>query len=351
MQLCQREKWLSVSNEILIYKEDYPGIPKFAPKYIPDEVIEQLNEHIDALPRQVARMVLLLQEAGMRVSELCRLKFDCIAQDKKGDWWLTYYQFKLKKEHNIPLSKEIAEVVKEQQEYIRKELKPEFPYLFCARKRGNNSSDLFIPAPKPMSYLTLRRYLKNLAEAKNIRDASGKFFPLEKVHRFRHTVGTNMINEGVPIHIIKRFLGHETYTMTERYAYIHDETLKQGIEEYHGGRVVNVTGEAIISERPDLDTGDMQWFKKNVQAQALSNGYCGLPKTLKDCPHANACLTCGHFRTTKEFLEIHRHELENTNKIIEKAKANGWERQVEMNEKVKQNLEKIIISLESENDK
>ena len=64
LQLCQREKWLSLSNEILIYREDYPGIPKFVPKYIPDEVIDQLNEHINALPRQVARMVLLLQEAG-----------------------------------------------------------------------------------------------------------------------------------------------------------------------------------------------------------------------------------------------------------------------------------------------
>lgn len=297
---------------------------------------------------------LLLEEAGMRVSELCKLKFNCIAQDKKGDWWLTYYQFKLKKEHTIPLSKEIAEVVKKQQEYIRKELAPGFPYLFCARKKGGNGNrknDLFIPASKPMSYLTLRRYLKILAEEKNIRDASGNIFPLEKLHRFRHTVGTNMINKGVPIQVVKRFFGHESFTMTERYAHIHDETLKQEIEEYYGGRVINVTGEAIISEFPEIDTGDMQWFKKNIQAQALGNGYCALPKALQDCPHANACLTCGHFRTTKEFLGVHRHELENTNKIIEKAKANGWERQAEMNEKVKQNLEKIIISLESENDK
>lgn len=56
LQLCQREKWLSLSNEILIYKEDYPGLPKFVPRYIPGEVINQLNEHINALPRQVARI-------------------------------------------------------------------------------------------------------------------------------------------------------------------------------------------------------------------------------------------------------------------------------------------------------
>ncbi|WP_414565085.1 MULTISPECIES: hypothetical protein [unclassified Anabaena] len=38
-----------------------------------------------------------------------------------------------------------------------------------------------------------------------------------------------------------------------------------------------------------------------------------------------------------------------TEKIIETAKANGWQRQVEMNQKVKENLEHIISALE-END-
>jgi integrase/recombinase XerD len=48
-------------------------------------------------------------------------------------------------------------------------------------------------------------------------------------------------------------------------------------------------------------------------------------------------------------LSVHKQELENTNKVLEKAKSYGWERQIEMNEKVKRNLEKIISSLESEN--
>lgn len=344
LEICRREKWLGITNEILIYKEDYPKMPKYVPRYIPREVLNQLNEHINTLPKQVARMVIIIQEVGMRVSELCQLQFDCIAQDAKGSWWFTYYQFKLKKEHTIPVSKEIAEVVQQQQSYIREELDPTFPYLFCARR---NNSEIFIPALKPMSYITFRRYLKKLARDKNIRDASGNIFPLEKIHRFRHTVGTNMINNGVPIHVVKRFFGHESFRMTERYAHLHDETLKQAIDEYYGGKVVNITGEVVISTRPELDTGDMQWFKKNIQAQALANGYCGLPKTLDDCPHANACLTCGHFRTTTEFLEVHKQELSNTNRVIEKAKSNGWERQLEMNEKVKQNLEKIISSLES----
>lgn len=34
--------------------------------------------------------------------------------------------------------------------------------------------------------------------------------------------------------------------------------------------------------------------------------------------------------------------------MIEKAVANGWQRQVEMNEQIKTNLENIILGLESD---
>lgn len=88
----------------------------------------------------------------------------------------------------------------------------------------------------------------------------------------------------------------------------------------------------------------------SILAQALPNGYCARPAIRGNCPHANACLTCGDFRTTKEFLGVHHEELEKTNKVIEKAKANGWQRQIEMNTKVANNLEKIITSLEENND-
>ncbi len=36
-----------------------------------------------------------------------------------------------------------------------------------------------------------------------------------------------MINNGVPQHIVQKFLGHESPEMTARYAHIFDETLKK----------------------------------------------------------------------------------------------------------------------------
>jgi len=69
-------------------------------------------------------------------------------------------------------------------------------------------------------------------------------------------------------------------------------------------------------------------MKKKILAQALPNGSCARPIVKGACPHANACLTCGDFRTTFEFLDQHQEQLEQTEKLIEKAKTNNWQRQV-----------------------
>lgn len=158
-----------------------------------------------------------------------------------------------------------------------------------------------------------------------------------------------MINRGVPIHIVQRYLGHESPEMTLRYARIYDKTLKEEVAKFQG-KVVNISGQVIESENPELEPTDLQWVKRNIQAQALPNGSCALPAPMKECPHANACLTCTHFRTTPEFLNQHKEQLEQTKKIIDKAKANNWQRQMEMNERVANNLQNIINSLEAGNE-
>ena len=145
-------------------------------------------------------------------------------------------------------------------------------------------------------------FLKRLAKEYNICDSLGKIWDFQS-HQFRHTVGTRMINNGVPQHIIQRYLGHESPEMTSVYAHIHDQTLKKEIAKYHDTRVVNIAGEVVESTTPELDNDlDLHLLKKKVLAQSLPNGSCARPIVLGECPHANACLTCGDFRTTIEFF-------------------------------------------------
>ena len=78
----------------------------------------------------------------------------------------------------------------------------------------------------------------------------------------------------------------------------------------------------------------------------MPNGLCALPTQQQRCPHANACLTCGHFRTHKQHLPQHKEQLKQTECFIQQAKEKGFTRQIEMNEKIKFSLETIINRLE-----
>ena len=122
-------------------------------------------------------------------------------------------------------------------------------------------------------------------------------------------------------------------------------TMREKLSEYLQGTLVDVTGKVVPQNGP-VDTGDLRWFTRNVLAQALTNGYCAIPVIAGPCPHPNACLNCAHFRTDATFIDVHKAELRETERMIEKAVMNGWNRQIEMNEQKRNNLVNIITSLE-----
>ncbi|BDA69112.1 integrase family protein [Calothrix sp. PCC 7716] len=364
LENCARFDWANIYKEPLVYPEDFAKRIKSLPKFIPPDVIKQIDDNIMALPEPVALMVKVLRQTGIRLSELCYLNFDCIRQDSTGTWWLNIYQFKMKKQLAIPVARELASDIQKQQEYIRKELGKDFDYLFCLTKSYSWFEDYtykrtsattrkipyrelqhFIPIPKRMRQKVLRGYLSQLANEKEIRGSSGEIYPIHRCHSFRHTHGTELINAGVPQHIVQKRLGHESPEMTMCYAHIHDETMKHEMNKFWDGRVVNIKGEIIISENPDLDTTEMQWIKKNMKAQTLADGFCALPIT-QNCPvQGSPCLACQHFRTTREHLETHKKHLESTVKLIENARDKQWERQVENNLPIVENLNNIIRGL------
>jgi len=162
-----------------------------------------------------------------------------------------------------------------------------------------------------------------------------------------------MINNGVPQHIVQKYLGHDSPDMTSVYAHIFDSTMKEEFAKFQS-KFVNIAGDMVkmenvitkISDGLDVNEIDAQWMKKNILSQTLPNGLCALPIVQKKCPHANACLTCSHFRTDLRHLQILKSQLAKTNKLIQNAKINGWIRQVETNQLVANNLKNIIISLE-----
>ncbi|PDY79738.1 transposase [Bacillus cereus] len=326
-----RVEWGDAPSKALIYPEDYPKVPNAKPRFINEYVLEQLNSHLDKLPPYIATMTMIIQECGMRISELCTLKKGCLLEDKEGDYFLKYYQWKMKKEHVVPISKEVALLIKDQEDKVSKEFF-DSEYLF-PRKDGS-----------PLKQDTFRGELNKLAYEYAIVDKEGTIFRFH-AHAFRHTVGTRMINNGVPQHIVQKFLGHESPEMTNRYAHIFDETLKVEFTKFKEKLVTNHGDILELNSDNEVDDIDLQWFKKNINAQVLPNGYCRLPVIAGSCPHANACLDCTHFCTSKQFLPQHQEHLRHTEELLAIAKGKQWQRQIETNSRVKERLEQIIGSL------
>lgn len=336
LERAAREEWLPVPRHRLIYREDLPPIARRLPRFIPESVMQQVEEHLPSLDLFWRQMFIVLMDCGMRVGELCALKLDCLSQDADGYYFLTYYQMKLKKEHTIPVSPETAAVIIDRREMVKKGGR-ETEYLFS-----------FTPG-NPVRQDSFSKRINQFFLEHQIRDDAGNLWRFQP-HQLRHTVATRMINNGVSQITVQRFLGHETPIMTSVYAHIHDKTLKNQFEEYleRRGKTINVNGDLVPRDgEGSADTADLQWFKRNILAQALPNGYCGLPLPQGSCPHANACLTCAHFQTDHTFLPQHRAQLDETKRLVQISRERSWERQVEMNEKVEKNLEKIIGALEA----
>ena len=122
-------------------------------------------------------------------------KFDCLLRDNEGDYVFLYYQGKMRKEHHVPITRELAGVVKAQQNHMRDRFGDQLPtYLFMTR-RG-----------QPYKRGSLAFIINTVARKHDIRGADGQQFWF-KSHGFRHRVGTSMINNRVPQHIVQRFFG------------------------------------------------------------------------------------------------------------------------------------------------
>jgi integrase len=345
LELCHREKWLDIPSGQIIYVDDFPKNKReIKPNYIPDEIVKKIYHHIDKVSSPIyGRMFLIQMQIGCRVGDLCHLEYGCLTQTSNRQYILQYQNSKQSKWHTIPANDDLVNLIRIQQEQVRKELGSEYQYLFPSRRVKTKDKS------KPVSPNAYSRAIKKLIYDNDIRDNNGKLWVFTS-HQCRHTVATSMINDGVPAHIVQRYIGHESPTMTQVYAHIHDETLRREIEKYHETRVVNFQGETAELEETVLSSGnDLEWFKKTVQARALEHGYCARPKLLGDCdiPGFDGCYNCPHWRTNKNFLPVLKDTLQRTESVLNKAQNCGWELQVKKNEPVKANLEKVIKSLEA----
>ena len=164
-------------------------------RYIPEMVLEQLRFHLTAFPDDLRRMLILLLESGMRLSDLCSLSYDCLAQDVAGKPFLRYLELKTKRVRAIPLSPLALEVILEQQQELKGIENGDGRFLFPD------------PNGRPSSAQIFMKKLNQQASEKNICDATGTVWRFY-AHQIRSTILWRLFMAGPSI--MTQFLHHAT---------------------------------------------------------------------------------------------------------------------------------------------
>lgn len=308
-----------------------------------DQFIDPAN--LALLPCEQHRtVILLLAFTGLRVSSIVTLPRDALQIGSDNHPYLRYVNVKLRREAVIPIGPTLVEQLHRQEQSL-------------TAIYGPDGTDFLLPSPPEgmrgpsrggrhhIIPLTARRIVKEYVRKAEIRDSQGRLAVWVHPHRFRHHLGSSMVNEGVPLSVIQRVLDHASIEMTARYAHLDDATVKREIARFH--ERVNIRGERIA-----LPVGgpleEAAWMKERIARakQALPNGYCGLP-LVQSCPHPNACLNCENFLTDGLFRHIHQQQLTHTQTLRERAAANENVRLVELLEADEQSLRRILDGLDA----
>lgn len=193
-----------------------PKLPLHLPEVLTLEEIDRMINSIDLskIEGQRNRAILeMLYSCGLRVSELCNLRYSDIYFEEefvrvlgKGD-----------KQRLVPMSERvIAELQSYKSDRERISIKPGYgDYVFLSFRRGT-----------PLSRIMIFHLIKELAQLANI---SKVISP----HTFRHSFATHLLEGGANLRVIQAMLGHESISTTEIYTHIDRKRLREEVIEHH----------------------------------------------------------------------------------------------------------------------
>ena len=315
------------------YRSDVKSIVQnHAYKTIDEVALNRIFKVLPKIPQQESVMFLLLYATGMRISDVCTMKRGSLFNNNNG-FFVKYYSRKMRKGVVNPVPESLYRLLQDYEKNINGEHRINTEYMFSHDNRKCYPSTLY------------RKRMKKWFYDLDVKNSDGSIYCF-RPHDYRHTLATTMILHDIPSYVVQKILHHESIEMTSSYIDIQDQ---QKIEKHK--KFINIKGKSMpIYVEKGLDSTDIakvEWLKKSINAQILPNGMCALPVVMGKCPHGNSCLTCKEFRTSKEFLVVHKNQYEKTCSFLMYAQEKGWQRQVEVNEEIKKNLEIIISKLEA----
>ena len=194
------QKYIDENLEYILTGNRFPKREKLPSVYSPDEIrqIESSVEQSSHVGKRNYAILLLASRLGLRASDICNLKFSNIDWDNNK---ITLSQYKTGRSIELPLLIEIGEAI--------------VNYLKYARP-VSNLPEVFLTASapyRPMNHIGLTGVIARIMQGSKVDISQRKFGP----HSMRHSLASQLLNNGVSLPVISETLGHAKTQTTMEY--------------------------------------------------------------------------------------------------------------------------------------
>lgn len=317
-------EWPDVPAHPPLLAGDLPKAPRAIPRFIPAGELAPLMDAIRALESPYQRAALLIARwSGARRGEIRMLELDCLDTYPDGTARLRIPAGKTFTERMVPLNAEAAEAIRHVQALRR----PQGDRALPGHHTERAARRLFAPKGRVLSTAALfETALEEACTAAGLVSPDGR--PTVSVHRFRHTVGTQLAERGARLHTIMSVLGHASVSMSLVYAQISDPEVLADYQAVLGSDATIAGPSATAVRSHQLPAASVEWLKTNFFRTELELGHCLRLPAEGPC-ECDLFLTCAKFVTTSAHAPRlrERHSVELA--LAAEAAQTGWTREVE----------------------
>jgi len=316
-------------------------------KYIPEPIRIQLDANVSAIePEEMRPLYVLLRETGWRGTDVLDLRYDnCLdyVWNKEERKYVPYLCGEITKTGipllKIPIREDVAEMIEGlKKEAAAKSTEHNNPerYLFNTYEGVNTG----LPYSKP----AFARAVQDMINRKGILDADGEPYHF-KTHSLRHTRATEYAEQGMPIGVIQRMLGHCSLQMSLHYARVSENVLYKKWRETEALGILHLAADPPGKAHAAIPAGKVSYerVRKGLDAVRVPFGICFKPSKLPCKTQLKHCLECASFCSTRDNETEYREEIKRVGAQIALGERLGRPEWVDKN---KEYLELLLAMVE-----
>ena len=316
-------------------------------KYIPEPVRIQLDANVSAIEPEVMQpLYVILRETGWRGTDVLDLRYDnCLdyVWDKEEGKYVPYLCGEITKTGipllKIPIREDVADMI----EGLKKEA------AVKSTERNNPERYLFntyegINAGLPYSKSAFAKAVQDMINRIGILNANGEPYHF-KTHALRHTRATEYAEQGMPIGVIQRMLGHCSLQMSLHYARVSENVLYKKWKETEALGILHLAANPPEKTQTAAPAGKISYehVRKGLDAVRVPFGVCFKPSKLPCKTQLKHCLECASFCSTRANEAEYREEIKRVGAQIALGKRLNRPEWVDKN---KEYLELLLAMVE-----